>query len=124
MASYVAGQPVVSRGEVWWVRTIVASGEGKQVAENKPFLVLQDNRRARDVRWPTVLAVRITSNITRDRETHVTLGGNEGLSAVVQCETLEAVPRWRYRSRICAVQPGTMKRVEAAVKTVLGMEET
>lgn len=121
MARFINNLAVPSRQEVWWVKTPVGIEGGKPVFERKPWTVIQDNRRAEDVRWPQVLAIRVTSDTTKDRPSQVRLTDFDRLSGVVLCETLTAVPRWRFLRHAGTVTNGTMKKVEAAVRAVLGM---
>jgi mRNA-degrading endonuclease toxin of MazEF toxin-antitoxin module len=122
MARFVGNIAVPSRQEIWWVRTQVGVRDGKPLFERKPWLVIQDNSRAEDVRWPRILALRITGDTSKDRPSHVRLGATERFPGIVLCETLEAVPRWRFLTHAGTVSPGTMRRVESAVRAVLGME--
>lgn len=123
MARFIGNLAAPSRKEIWWVKTPVAVKDGKAVFERKPWLVIQDNRRAEDVRWPQVLAVRVTSDTTKDRDSQVTLGPREGFSGAVLCESLTSLPRWRFLAHASAVGTLTMSSVEKAVMAVLGIGE-
>jgi len=124
MARFIGNIAVPSRHEIWWVNTPIGVRDGKSVFERKPWLVIQDNSRAEDVRWPRILALRVTGDTTKDRRSQVPLGATERFRGVVLCETLEPIPRWRFVAHAGTVGPGTMRSVEAAVRAVLGMESS
>lgn len=123
MARFVGNIAIPSRQEIWWVSTQTGVVDRKPVVEDKPWLVVQDNRRAGEVRWPQLPAVRVTGNLTMIRDSHVPLHQIDRFKGVVLVETLTALPRWWFRAHAGSVTPGTMRRVETALRAVLGMEE-
>jgi mRNA-degrading endonuclease toxin of MazEF toxin-antitoxin module len=123
LAHFIDNLARPARGEVWWLGTKVGVRDGKNVLEPRPWLVVHGNQWARDVRWPEILVVRITSDVTRDRPTQIRLTGGEAFGGAVLCETLTAAPRWRFTRYGSAVSPATMTGVESALRVVLGMGE-
>ena len=72
--------------------------------------------------WPKVHVVRITTAPRQPRETIVELPGGEGLTGRVICDDLAPVPKAMLGERIGALSPGTMRRVDAALKAVLALD--
>lgn len=95
---------------------------GKALYDRKLWVVVQDKGRAEDVRWPQLLAVRISSNIANPRPSHVILEPGSGFQGAVLAETLTGVPRWRFVAHAGAISAGTMRRIEVALMRILGME--
>lgn len=121
MGRFIAGLAAPSRGEIWRLRTRVGTEEGKALYALKPWLVVSANQWAEDVRWQHVLTVRLTGNVPR-RPTQIGLAAADRFGGTALCETLTALPRWAFVGQLAAVSRDTLRRVEAALAAVLGME--
>jgi mRNA interferase MazF len=92
------------------------------VGEDKYFLVISNNRRNRA--FEQVLAVRLTTTKPRtDRPALVELGPGEVMTGWASCDDIETVYDDEVRADMGAVNPQTMRRVEAGLGAALGMAD-
>lgn len=90
-------------------------------APPKPALIVSNNSRNQSA-WPHVHVVRITTAPRQPRDTIVEIPGGEGVSGRVICDDLAPVAKAMLGARLGAISPGTMRRVDAALKTVLALD--
>lgn len=90
-------------------------------APSKPALIVSNNARNQSA-WPQVHVVRITTAPRQPRDTIVELPTGEGVTGRVICDDLSPVAKAMLGGRIGALSPGTMRRVDAALKAVLALD--
>ncbi len=87
----------------------------------KPALIVSNNPRNRSP-WPHVHVVRITTAPKQPRATIVEIPSGEGVTGRVICDDLTPVRKDRLGDRIGALSPATMRRVDAALRSVLALD--
>jgi mRNA interferase MazF len=90
-------------------------------APSKPALIVSNNARNQSA-WPDVHVVRITTAPRPSRNTIVELPGGDWISGRVICDDLMPVPKNMLGERLGALSPGTMRRVDVALKVVLALD--
>jgi mRNA interferase MazF len=90
-------------------------------AAPKPALIVSNNARNQSA-WPHVHVVRITTAPRQPRDTVVEIPAGEGVTGRVICDDLAPVAKDQLGERLGALSPGTMRRVDAALKTVLALD--
>ncbi|MGJ7449835.1 type II toxin-antitoxin system PemK/MazF family toxin [Aquipuribacter sp. MA13-13] len=109
-------EPVVRRGEVWWVD--LGEPIGHEAAAVRPGLVLSDDRF-------NVHGLVSLCPITRTRSSYPTRveleAGGSGLAEVsyVQAEQVRTVSRKRLTTRAGQVDPVVLAQVEQVIRRVL-----
>lgn len=86
-----------------------------------PALIVSNNARNQST-WPHVHVVRISTAPRQGRDTIVELPAGEGIAGRVICDDLAPVPKAMLGQRIGALSPGVMRRVDTALKVVLGLD--
>ena len=90
-------------------------------AAPKPALIVSNNARNQSA-WRHVHVVRVTTSPREPRDTIVEIPGGEGIAGRVICDDLAPVPKAMLGERLGALSPGTMRRVDAALRTVLALD--
>jgi mRNA interferase MazF len=92
------------------------------IGEDKFFLVVSNNQRNRAFRQ--VLAARLTTTPPREpRAAMVRLGDREVMAGWVSCDDIETVYEDEVRADLGALTASTMRRVEAGLRSALGMPD-
>ncbi|MCB5170241.1 type II toxin-antitoxin system PemK/MazF family toxin [Streptomyces bambusae] len=104
------------RGEVWVCAL-------PQPVGPHPVVVLTVNRIAEPLTWVNVALVTDTSG---PQATHVPIGPDAGLTkydeSYVHCADLHTVAKARLRRRLGLLAPAELRRVEDAVRLILGLQ--
>lgn len=90
-------------------------------AAPEPALVVSNNARNRSS-WPYVHVVRVTTAPKQARDTIVEIPPGEGVAGRVLCDDLVPVRKEQLTGAMGALSPGTMRRVDAALKVMLALD--
>lgn len=114
---------MVSRGEVYWLELISATGS--EQTGRRPVLIVQNDTGNRAS--PTTIAAAITSQPRRRRYPfHVPFTAQESglrLDGTVLCEQIQTVDQGRLGSLAGALSRQKMREVDLALHHSLGLED-
>ena len=114
---------MISRGEIYFAELNPVTGS--EQGGTRPVLIIQND--AGNAYSPTTIVLPITSQLHKTRlPTHVTLTRQEsGLArdSVILAEQMRTIDKRRLRQKVAQLQPGTMRRIDAAMAVSIGLSD-
>jgi len=109
---------MIERGAVY-----LMASRGTYTGKPRPAVILQNE----DLQIRSVIVLPLTSEAAGSREIRVELAPDDrnGLRSLsyVMCDKITAIPTASLRERIGSIDAETVRRIEAAVLTVLGFPD-
>lgn len=112
------GSDFPKRGEIYWVR--LDPTDGKEIKKTRPCLVISSNVANRS---DLIVVAPITSNVEcvfPRIEVMITLQGKSGKIIPRQLRAIDKTKR--LGKKIGSISPDEMKRVDDALRLILGLE--
>jgi len=114
--------PVIRRGQIWLVDW--SPGLGSEQLGKRPALVIQTDAANSNSRYPNTIVVTLSTK-GLPVATHIPIepDASNGLheKSWVKCEQVHTISKQRLHSQCGRLSADAMSKVEAAVKTALGM---
>ena len=117
-----AMNPVVQRGEIYWLDW--NPSRGSEQAGLRPALIIQENPASANPNYPLTIVAAVSTQ-GRAIATHVPVAPSRanGLSApsFVKCEQIQTVSKARLTRRLGVLEPAALAQVDAALKKALAL---
>lgn len=109
----------VKRGEVYYAD--LDGHIGSEQKGRRPVVIMQNN--TGNAYSPTVVVVPATSQTKNALSTHVPVQGETELDCrtIFMAEQIQTIDKARLKKFVCTLKGETIKKIESAIKTGLGM---